>query len=528
MNIGEFVESAVMKNPDKIYLYFRDQEISYKDFNHLTNKVAHQFQNIGIQKGDAVALMLPMCPQFLYSWIALNKIGAIEVPLNPAFKEREAYYVLENSEAKAIVVHSDCLGVINNIKKDLPAMKQVIVVGDGMNSGGILFAEWLRHTNEETRPISIPDDHPAAFIYSSGTTGFPKGVILSHRSWVLAGQSWAYMIGVRPDDRIMTPNPLFHINSQCYAVMSTLAAGASLILMERFSASQLWDQTRHYGATVLLLTATVLPWIWSQPPKEDDASNPVRVLEAGGFSGGNYYDFEKRFGLKLHTLYSLSEAPLCVMAPRDPRLRKPTPAVGIPAEHPDPSIKNEVKVVNEAGEELGANQPGEIIVRNPAVMIGYYKDPERTVEAKRNGWIYTGDIGYLDESKYLYFVGRKKEVLRRRGELIDPVEIEMVINQHPKIESSAVVGVPSGFAVAEEEIKAYLQLKTGENCPPQEIWEWCLNSLAPFKVPRYLEFIDEIPRTATWKIQKNLLKAAKKDLSEGCFDQQKHYRKSSL
>jgi crotonobetaine/carnitine-CoA ligase len=158
-------------------------------------------------------------------------------------------------------------------------------------------------------------------------------------------------------------------------------------------------------------------------------------------------------------------------------------------------------------------------------MIEYYRDPKRTAEAKRDGWIYTGDVGYRDESGYIYFVGRKKEVLRRRGELIDPVEIEAVINQHPKIEASAVVGVPSGYGVGEEEVKAYIQWKPGEICSPQEIWDWCSQRMADFKVPRFLEFISELPRTATWKIQKSALKGAVKDLTEGCYDRLKNQGK---
>ena len=223
----------------------------------------------------------------------------------------------------------------------------------------------------------------------------------------------------------------------------------------------------------------------------------------------------------MHTIYSLSEAPFCVMAPRDPDLRKPTPGVGIPAEHPDPSIRNEVRIIDDSGTEMGPDRRGEIIVRNPGVMTEYYRDPKRTGEAKRDAWIYTGDVGYRDESGYIYFVGRKKEVLRRRGELIDPVEIEAVINQHPKIEASAVVGVLSGYGVAEEEVKAYIQMRPGGSCSPQDIWDWCSHRMADFKVPRFLEFISELPRTATWKIQKSALKGATKDLTEGCYDRLK-------
>lgn len=243
---------------------------------------------------------------------------------------------------------------------------------------------------------------------------------------------------------------------------------------------------------------------------------------AGGVPREYYHDFEKRFQVKITTAYSLTEATYAIMAPREgTQPRKPTPAVGVPMEHPDPSIRNEIKIIDETSVEVLQGKQGQVIVRNPAVMLGYFKDPEKTAETKRDGWIYTGDIGYQDEDGYFFFVGRSRDVLRRKGELISPAEIESVINTHPKVEDSAVIGVPSSLGTAEEEIKAYLVLKPGESAMPQELIAWCHQSLAEFKVPRYLEFRTDFPRTPLGKIQKNVLKAEKEDLTEGCYDREK-------
>ncbi|MBW2334308.1 MAG: AMP-binding protein, partial [Deltaproteobacteria bacterium] len=231
-----------------------------------------------------------------------------------------------------------------------------------------------------------------------------------------------------------------------------------------------------------------------------------------------YRNFEKRFQVKLQALYSLTETPFAIMGPREgTRPRKPG-GVGVPMEHPDPSIKNEARIIDDTGAEVPYGQQGEIIIRNPETMIGYFKDPEKTAETKRDGWIHTGDIGYQDEDGYFFFVGRKKEVIRRRGELVSPSEIESVINSHTSVQESAVIGVPSGLGVGEEEIKAYVRLKLGETVTPQELISWCNEKLAEFKTPRFLEFRDDFPRSAVGRIQKNLLTTEKRNLTEGCYD----------
>ena len=307
--------------------------------------------------------------------------------------------------------------------------------------------------------------------------------------------------------------------AQCYAVMSSLAANASLVLLEKFSRSRLIEQTRHYHASILVLAAAATPMLWSRPPQDDDGDNPLRMMQAGYVPSDYYHDFENRFRLKIQTAYSLTETAVAVMAPREGRRpRKKTPGVGIVMEHPDPNFQNEVKIIDETGAEASRNQPGQFIVKNAAVMIGYYKNSEKTAETKKDGWIHTGDLGYQDEEGYFFFVGRSKDVLRRKGELFSPAQIESVLNAHPQIEDSAVIGLPSDLGPGEDEVKAYVQPKSGQSPSPQEIIAWCSERLADFKVPRYIEFRTEFPRTPTSKIQKNILKAEKRNLTEGCYD----------
>jgi crotonobetaine/carnitine-CoA ligase len=522
MNIRELLEKQAEKHSDKIFLYFKEEKITYKDFNSNINRIANAFKKMGVKKGEMLAIMLPNLPEFLYTWMGLNKIGAIEVPVNINFKEGELQYILQHSEAVGIVIHQDYYPILTVIKKeDLPHLKNIIFCGEEVSPTGTISFSTLLNEGPELKEVSISETDPAICIYTSGTTDRPKGVLNSHRSWVLTGQAYTYTVGITPEDRIMTPNPLFHANAQVYSTMGSLAAGASLILLKRFSSSQILEQARHYKATKMVLVQAVTPWVWNRPRKEDDGDNPVTTMIAGNVPTEIYHDFEQRFRLRIQTIYSLTEAPFAIMGPREGKQPRKPGGIGVPMEHPNPLIMNEVKIVDDTGAEVLRGQQGEIIIRNPATMIGYFKDPEKTAEAKKDGWIYTGDIGYQDEDGYFFFIGRKKEVIRRRGELISPTEIEAVINSHPSVQESAVIGVPSGLGSGEEELKACISLKPGETTTPQEIISWCSEKLADFKIPRFIEIRDNFPKSAIGRIQKNLLKTEKQNLVEGCYDRLK-------
>jgi len=522
MNIRELLQKQAEKYPDKIFLYFEEQEITYQNFNLTINRVANAFQKMGIDKGDMVAIMLPNSPEFLYTWMGLNKIGAVEVPINTGFKETEVQYILQHSEASAIVIHQDYYPILSRIKREeLPDLKNIIFYGDEDPPSGSIPFSALLDEKAELKEVAISEEDPAVCIYTSGTTDRPKGVLNSHRSWVLTGEAYAYTVGITSEDRVMTPNPLFHANAQVYSTMGSLLAGASLILLKRFSSSRILEQARHYSATKMVLVQAVTPWVWNRPRREDDGDTPVKTMVAGNVPAEIYRDFEQRFQLKIQTIYSLTEAPFAIMGPREGTQPRKPGGIGVPMEHPDPSIKNEVKIIDDTGAEVPSGRQGEIIIRNPATMIGYFKDPEKTAETKKDGWIHTGDIGYQDEDGYLFFVGRKKEVIRRRGELISPTEIESVINSHPSVEESAVIGVPSGLGSGEEEVKAYVRLKPGETVSPQDVISWCTGKLAEFKIPRFLEFREDFPKSAIGRIQKKLLRAKKQDRTDGCYDRLK-------
>jgi len=518
MNIRVLLEKQAAQYLKKVLLYFEDQTITYYNFDQTVNRLANAFKRMGVGKGEMVAIMLPNIPEFLYTWMGLNKIGAVEVPINIAFSEAEVKYILQHSETSKIVIHQEYYPILDRIRREeVPKLRNIIFYGDSPLPSGTIPFSTLLDEKTDLEEVDISEDDPAVCIYTSGTTDRPKGVLNSHRSWVLTGEAYAFTAGITADDRVMTSNPLFHANAQVYPTMGSLAAGASLVLLKRFSSSQILEQAKHYQANKLVLVQAVTPWVWNRPRREDDGDNPVRTLIAGNVPAEIYYEFEKRFQLRIQTIYSLTEAVFAVMGPREGTQQRKPRGVGVPMEHPDASIKNEVRIVDEAGKEAIRGKQGEIIIRNPATMIGYFKDPERTTETKKDGWIYTGDIGYQDEEGYFFFIGRKKEVIRRRGELISPAEIESVVNSHPGVQESAAIGIPSSLGSGEEEVKVYVRLKPNQKISPQEILSWCKGKLAEFKIPRFLEFRTDFPKSAIGRIQKNSLKA-EKNLTDGCYD----------
>ncbi len=523
MNIRELIEERVAANPAKVYLYYEDQEVTYAAFDGKINRLANRMLDCGIEKGDRFAIYLPNRPEYLYTWFALNKIGAMEVPINVSLKEDEVQYILAHSEARGIMIHANYIHILESIRASLPKLAHVVVIGDGDDMHGkVTYEEFVADASPEAPPaVDIADDDPAGMIYTSGTTGRPKGVMFSHKSWRLTAESYVYTVGIRADDRVMTSNPLFHINAQAYSTMSSLTAGASLILIPKFSKSKVIEQTRQYGATVLVLVQVLTPWVWSRPMMDNDGNNPVRTVVAGNWPPDIYRKFEERFQVKNQAMYSLTESPMGLMAPREGTKPRKIGSLGIPFEHPDPSLKNEYRIVDEEGRDTRPGEVGEIIIRNPALMLGYYKEPEKTAEVMKDGWFHTGDKAYMDEEGYFFFVGRAKDVIRRRGELVSPSEIEAVINKHPKVGESAVIGVASGLGTGEEEIKAYVLLKEGEDASPKEIFTWCGDNLADFKVPRYLEFRQDFPRSSIGRIQKKELQKERADLTEGCVDRLK-------
>ena len=466
-----------------------------------------------------VCFFLPNCPEYLYGWLGLAKIGAVLVSINTNYRTEETRYIVNHSEASSILVHSSLAEIVEKIRPETPTLKNFLLIGnDFKNSDYVSFEGALRNTSTKLKAIDIREEDVCEIMYTSGTTGPSKGVIMTHKYWILNGYGFRYPMEVTPDDRLFTCLPFFHANAQGYSTMGALTSEASLIVVERFSASKFWDQIRHYKATVFNFIGAMLTILSKQPESDEDRNHHVRAAYGSPALDKRFQDYmEQRYGITFVSGYGLTECGLCLIQPLH-GLRKEK-SIGLPKQIPGAGFVNEVRIVDENDRQVAPGTVGEIVIRNPVVMKGYFKEPELTKRTIKSGWLHTGDQGWMDEDGYFFFADRKKDVIRRRGENISSIEVENVINAHPKILESAVIGVPAD--VYDDDVKAYVVLKPNETLDPIEIVKWCKERLAYFKVPRYIEFRNEFPKTPTHRVQKYKLKKEKKDLKKDCFDLEK-------
>ncbi len=529
MTLGEMLSIAAKRNPDKVYLYHRSRQFTYGQLLEFSLQAASAFRSLGVAQGDRVGVYLPNCPEFLFSWMGLSLLGAICVPINTAYRKDEMAYILINAEVKGIVCHPTLVEVVDEASPLCPSLEFRLLVGneDPPLPGYDDFQQSLEEgppLGYENLPAVAPSDL-SMLVYTSGTTGRPKGVMISHEMYAAAGQGFAVWTQATDRDRFFTCLPYFHANAQYYSTMGSLAAGASLVLEERFSASNFWQQIRSSQATVVNFIGMMMSVLLKQPPNPNDHLNSVRL-----FYGSPAMDvellrmFEERFGARViigfgqtETCYGTIEG---VASPHRPG------SSGKLRWHPDSRFENRMCLLDSHGASLGENQVGEILLRNPAVTPGYWRDETRTAETLKGGWLHTGDLGWVDDEGNLYFVDRKKDVVRRRGENISSQEVEDVIKAHPGVLDCAVIAVPS--ELGEEDVKAYVvpqhsatsETSGNQDLDPADVVYWCAERLAYFKVPRYIEIRSDLPRTPSFRVRKDVLRSERDNLTQGCFDRE--------
>lgn len=518
--LPELLRERAEKNPRSLAILFRDRRFTYADLQREVNRVANGFLGLGVRKGDKIAFLLPNCPEFLFAVFAAAKIGAVFVPINTAYTAEEAEYVLHHSEASVLLTGRDFHSLIDSVRARLGELKQVIATEEGEWPECLSWDKFLFGATSDEPAIAIDPTELASITYTSGTTDRPKGVMLSQYAYAFAPLKRAQALGWNESDRVIVLLPLFHVNALCHMAIAIFSVGGSIVVGERFSASRFWDEVREYEATTSSLMRTIPQILLSLPQRPDDRKNPLRLVVAL-LSPEIHLRFEERFNLTAVPSYSLTEDILSVIGPRDKSKRK-LGSCGLPLA---PEV-HRLQIVDDSGASLPVGQTGEIVKRSPTVMKGYFKNPEAAAKALKDGWLYTGDLGYLDEQGFLYFVDRKKDMVRRGDENISSEEVERVLNSHPQIAESAVVGVPD--AIRGEEVKAYIVLKppaTPESLAPEVMWEFCKEHLAAFKVPRFFEYLEELPKTPSSKIQKNILREERKTPGAIVFDRLSRDRK---
>ena len=517
-SLGQFLEEVVSRDPGKTFIEIGGQSRSYREFYDGVLKSAAMFSQLGIQKGDRVCLFLPNCIEYVYSWFGLSVIGAISVPVNTAYKRDEMAYILNNAEAKGLVTDPTLADVAGAAADQAPSVQVKLIRGDAEDvlEGWTDFA--VEH--EASDPLQVlPEISPydiSMLVYTSGTTGNPKGVQVTHLMYVAAGQGFAHWTQATADDRFFTCLPFYHANIQYYSTMGALAAGGTLVVVDRFSASRFWGQVREAQATVVNFIGMMMPVLSKNEPSADDKDNTVRLFYGSpSFPPEFLSDFQNRFDTDIIVGFGMTET--CFGTIERIGEKRRAGSSGEPRQHPQAGFENQVRIADQVtGVHVGIDTVGEITIHNPAIMPGYWRNEEQNTETLRDGWLYTGDLGWVDSDGFLYFVDRKKDIIRRRGENISSQEVENVVKRHPNVLDCAVLAVPS--ELGEDEVKAYVTPREGATPDPAELVHWCVENLAYFKVPRYWEVRDDLPRTPSLRVRKDVLRQEREDLIEGCFD----------
>jgi len=505
-NLRTYWEDKVRKDPSKVFLYYDDEVVNYGGFDLRINQAANALLDLGIKKGDRVCLILPNIPDFLYCWFGLNKIGGVSVPVNINFKANEAQYVVNHCEAVGLIVSQEHLEVALRIQKDCPRLKWISCVGAEANQlpqGVSSFKKLCGNMHAGLREFDLKGEDLACVIYTSGTTGFPKGVMHVQKTSILAGEAFVLRARIDSNDRIMAILPLFHMNAQFYCTWGAIAGEASLILIRRFGAREFWSQAVRYGATEFNFVGTIGTILCARPKEEFRPEHNIRVAIGAGISPTVYKTFTERFNIpNVIDAYGMTEVPAVSQNPIGGIIKMRS--IGLPAKHPEVLPFSEMKIIDDDGQDLPTDAVGEILVRSPVMMKGYYKEPQQTQEAIRHGWFYTGDHGYQDNDGYFHFVDRKKDIIRKGGENISAAEVEAVLNENPRVLESAVFAVPA--ELGEDEVMACIVLREGQSITADEVIDWCKDRLADFKLPRFIHFRESLPKTSTERVAKPILK----------------------
>ncbi len=502
---------AAEQNPERQAIIFHDLQLTYREVVSMVNCIANSLYDLGLKKGDRLCLFTTNRPEYIITFIAAATIGVVVSPMNPVYKEREVLYQLENSEAKALLIQRELLPVFKQAitQHPLADLEHIIVTGDTVPeelSEAIPFATLLRRSSPKLlHHVDVSSDDLLALPYSSGTTGLPKGTMLTHRNLVSNNLQFTTTLSTNITDVALLFLPFYHI----YGVMLTgsfLACGGTQVMMERFDLLQSLELCEKHAVTYYFAVPPIIMAL-ANAPIDLSKLKTVKYI----FSGAAPMPPEpaRKLQEKAQTVvvqgYGLTEAsPLTHSQPHDPALIR-MGSVGFPVHN------TEQKIVDiETGErELPVGEDGELLIRGPQIMQGYWKAPEETAKALRAGWLHTGDIGHVDADGYTYIVDRKKEMIKYKGFGVAPAELEALLLEHPAVIDAAVIGVPDDDAG--ELIKGFVVLRKGVDAAPEEIIAFANGKLAGYKRFQLMEIIDAVPKNASGKILRRELRAREKE-----------------
>jgi len=509
MNLSAQLHKAALSNGDKIAYHFLNQQKTYAEFDAAVTIFANGLSKLGIQKGDHIALITGNSPHFLIGFYGALRAGATIIPINPIYTSEEISFIVSNGDVKAVITLDILVPLVEGLHSRLPKVERYIICETGKVavdsdvSNLSVYNKLIPFTNvlglgqgTFVEPV-IDDEDVAVILYTSGTTGKPKGAMLTHKNIYSNARDVGEYLKINSDDRVITTLPMFHVFCLTVAMNAPLLMGGTLLIVPRFTPADIHQVAREYKATVFAGVPTMYNFILQQGGNPEDfktlrlcisggASLPVSLLE----------NFERVFNVRISEGYGLSEAsPVTCFNPLD----RPRKAGSIGAT----IINVENKVVNEMGEELPPGEVGELIVKGPNVMKGYYKMPEETAATIKDGWLYTGDLAKVDEEGYFYIVDRKKDLIIVGGYNVYPREVEEVLFAHPDIIEAAIVGVPDPYFG--EAVHAFVVSKD-PSLTEEKIRQYCEEHMAKYKIPSKVEFLEELPKNTTGKILRRSLK----------------------
>ena len=495
--------SRAQRDPARDFLVAGGRTLSWGAFTERVDRAARMLAALGIRHGDRVAIAARNGEPHVVLLFACARIGAILVPTNPDFGVEELKYVLGHSEAMAVFASAEALPRVREAAAGMkPAPWFALVGEEGAPSDVAHYDRLLEEAGTGPLPAAGKADDTCLIVYTSGTTGFPKGVMHSQRNFVTGGEAFVARMGVQPEERLLAVLPLFHINALFYSLAGTLAAGACIILEPRFSASRFWPMAEETGATLVNVIESAGMILLSRPRSEYRPGHRIRKLY--GARASMVDGFRREFAVEqMVSGFGMTEIPGVTCQPVD-GVQKPG-SMGPIGRHPDPARPwAECRIVDDEGRDLPDGETGELWVKTPIIMQGYFRNPEATREAFHDGWFKTGDLIKRDADGYYFFVSRKKDIIRRRGENIAGAELDRVIGEHPAVDECAAIAVPS--ELGEDEILAVIVTREGQKLTAEDVADWCRTRLAAHKVPRFVAFLSALPHTPTHKVAKNILR----------------------
>ncbi len=512
-NFAELLAEKAAALGDKIAVDFfqTDEKISYADLHEQTDKLADALMRMGVRKGTHVALVTPNSSGFVLSWFAIAKIGAVMVPVNPSYTVRELIYVLSDSDASFLVYDPMFAAVVEAVADDSVNIspERMIVLGEKGDKPGHAFAEVVASGRSPfVPPVSVQASDLLSIQYTSGTTGSPKGCMQSQDYWLRLSLV-AANFQLLTLENILVTFPMFYLDPQLQLLMALRGNGTAFIAAQH-SLSKFRDWIRDYHIHVATITPPVFR---AMPETAEDGDNDLRYISAFYHKEDTHAALEKRFNCVGRDAFGMTEVGVALYTPVAATHKVGAGTVGLAAPY------REIMIADEQGNEMPRGEAGELCIAGDGLFWGYYKKPEANRESFRGKWFRTGDVATMDAEGYVSIVGRLKEMIKRSGENIAAIEVQEVLAEHEAIVEAAVIGVPD--PMRNEEVKAYILLAEGqtpETVPPQAIQAHCLERLSKFKVPRYISYVDDFPRTPSNKIAKSKLTAGVDDLKKGAFD----------